>query len=392
MKGTVTSLIALLNGAPYGLDIEKDDMLEDLKVVLGRSDLTLRKQVEVDPDELIESLKRVHSKHPTSQALATALSKKHGVELSWSVVAEAGGLFDPTEKSKIFRPRDSIIMVLVERGILPDDALLEVGSVKVATRRGKASKALVLVDTNLRPKSLEDEDRMAWMRRVIAADKAFRAAHPPGSYFVPDWEPSESGMGMIYPDPLSEFLETHEFSRDAKRKKDGQNWIYITPEMFAKYTDEEEPDSFMWRSPQLLQKFERYFLSLWCVPNRCNKCGDLLDGLTTEVKDILRGKLFLPETPSAEMPRGQRPFMGKHMHNRCVCLTKRDVKIKYAFKEASKKFGSADHPEAVKARTASYIEMFKAVQEETGDPVSSIIASWKLMLRNQKEMIASVRR
>jgi hypothetical protein len=309
--------------------------------------------------------------------LTDSLNARFGTALAFEAVALAAGLHDAISTTQVEIPTDQVIMELVSSGHLPDTALASVTASAVRGQKGRASSALVQIDRGLRAKTVTDEDNLAWLAAVIAADQEIKRSESRGEPYRPRFEKSHSGKGFIYPDPLSSFLEKEEYSQYVPKGAE-ENLIYIPLEKFNFFKT--HPDqSYQWRSNELLNKFERKLLSLWCIPTLCRQCGAELMGLRKEVKELMRGEKFLPETESV---KPSLIFMGSEYHPWCTDLRVEIVDLEVKLQDMQGELGEA-------MRAATYVNMFHRVvlkHEEAGATSAIVIKAFKDYLRIQKEL------
>ena len=329
-------------------------------------------------DEMMEAATKLHEGAgvPDASQLANSLNTRFGSNLSFDEVASAAGLFDATPTTLVERPSDQVILELVKEGKLPDEALNTVKASAVRGQKSRSSSSLATFDRGLRAKTVTDEDNLDWMRSVIDADLQIKLSEKEGKPYRPRFESSFSGKGFVYPDPLSYFLEKEEFSSFVSDDAT-ENSIYIPLEKFNLFKAN-PTQSFTWRSNELLTKFEHKLLSLWCIPTICRQCGDEMHGLRDEVKQILRGDKFLPETGGVSP---SKIFMGSEYHPWCMELRIELVDLEVALQDMQ-----GEQAEAM--RSAVYVNMINRIvqkHEEAGATSAIVIRAFKNFLRITKE-------
>jgi uncharacterized protein (UPF0297 family) len=287
---------------------------------------------------------------------------------------------------------DGIVERLVKQGVLPDAALTGGAEPEAkATKAKKASKgrvprgkALVWDPDEARVRNAADEAALEWMRAVIEADVEIKAQERSGDPFRPPFEVSNSGRGIVYCDPFSQYLERHEFSEYTPKGNDC-NEIYAPHEKLSVWMAN-PGQSFQWRSNEILAKFERKLLELWCAKRNCRYCHlPLQGGLGDEVKQVLREERYLPDTPN--VPKGKL-FVYPESHPWCVSIIKETVQLEVELQNYS-----GDDPVATARRSDVYVDLVGRVahkHEVDGVTPSTVISSLRAIRSVDRERIARV--
>jgi hypothetical protein len=330
------------------------------------------------------------------KSLRDKLKKQFGVLISKDEIALALNAFAPWHdpaKIRLTSPLSDqeeagVIEVLVKQAKLPIEALCIDGHVSVESgpKSGKAKRSrrkpgssLVHTPDEQRPKSAADEADLEWMRAVIAADKAIKQEELAGRPYRPRWELTPGGKGGIYPDPFSDFLDPSEFSRFVPVGTD-HNEIYASYEKIKLWGDNPE-QSYQWRSNELIRKFEAKLLGLWCAKRHCRQCNQPLEGgMWEEVKQLLRGERYLPETPNVSP---SRLLVYPEFHPWCISLRMEMMQLEYQLQDMA-----GDSTEAVAFRTAEYVNLASRVaykHEADGVKSTTVIQALRDTLRVDEE-------
>jgi hypothetical protein len=317
----------------------------------------------------------------TAKELADSLTARSGgrVRVTIRQVATAIGRDRLTGRQKVEESEDEVWAKLLE--IAPEMGALVSDDVQPKSKDAEAEKpsgaptkqtgaALVWTPEANRQKTRQDEEDLEWMQAVVTADKALRH----GSAFRPHFE--RVGLRVRYVDPMQDFLEPHE----RNSQEDGTNYIYIQAEELELYMSD-PAKHFRWRSNEILRKFERKLAGLWLAKRLCRGCHqEMVRGLRKDVKDILAGKKYLPETK--KVPR-HLVFRYPDFHPWCVSIRAEYLDLQVALQD----YQGSDE-EAIAFRTQYLIDMVDRVfQKHREDDItqSDIVKALRENMRVLKE-------
>lgn len=273
------------------------------------------------------------------------IQKEFGVKVT---LAHFKTAYSDPKLRQTSKPGESRVMVLsrlVETGSILRELLPGVDLPPVPSSGG----TVVFVPKAKRKRTKGDDDKLVWMRTVIASDQKIRTDR---KKFRPRYEATTRGDMVQYPDPMAQFLEPDEMN--SKGDKKPFNVIRVSLEELEIYADDPQKN-FRWRSNELLRAFERKLGSLWVVTDVCRACHrEFTGGFREDVKKILRGDLVLPdEEPRRGLSRS-KIWTPPELHDYCEDIRMALVHIRVALQDLT-------GPKFEAKRTELYIEVIARI-------------------------------